>query len=187
MPNWCSNTLEVTDSNEPFNKLVAKYLSQENGEDMLDFEKVIPYPKCLKESNSLWEFNKDEKTPWEERNKLIEEAKKNNIKECGFESWYEWCVENWGTKWNSCDGNVTEYGAFFMTAWSPPIPVIRELSTLIKHDLRLIYIEEGCGFCGEYIAKADGSVIDNYYESVNDAPQDLLDELGYEPWEDEEE
>jgi hypothetical protein len=30
-----------------------------------------------------------------------------------------WCV--WGTKWNSYDGNVTDEGISFNTAWSPPV------------------------------------------------------------------
>jgi hypothetical protein len=45
---------------------------------------------------------------------------------------YAWCVKNWGTKWNSCHGDVSQpkpteliYG--FSTAWSPCNPVIEKL------------------------------------------------------------
>ena len=43
------------------------------------------------------------------------------------EDWYEWRVQNWGTKWD-VDGNVDVskiddnlYRLYFTTAWSPPI------------------------------------------------------------------
>lgn len=183
MPNWCNNNLTVVDRlTKTFEKTFKDYLSKdEHGDFLLDFEKVIPYPKCIKESNQLWEFSKDDKMSADERGKLIEEAKKKNTKECGFESWYEWCVQKWGTKWNCCDPTLTEDGITFTTAWSPPIPVIVELAKLTKTNLRLTYIEEGCGFCGELLANADGTFTDNCYE-IPKAPQDLLDELGYEEW-----
>ncbi len=52
----------------------------------------------------------------------------------GAPTWYEWCIRNWGTKWNACgydDG--TDYGTnckalCFKTAWNAPIPVIEELA-----------------------------------------------------------
>ena len=48
-----------------------------------------------------------------------------NIEKHGFQSWYEWSIANWGTKWNACavvihncdDDFVSIY---FETAWSPP-------------------------------------------------------------------
>lgn len=43
------------------------------------------------------------------------------------EDWYEWRLQNWGTKWD-VDGNVDVnkldddlYRLYFTTAWSPPI------------------------------------------------------------------
>lgn len=42
----------------------------------------------------------------------------------GVPNWYDWRLENWGTKWNVTDG-TTDVGeesihATFETAWSPP-------------------------------------------------------------------
>lgn len=96
--------------------------------------------------------------------------------------WYDWCVSNWGTKWNADTYNVSDEGISLGTAWSPPMPVIAELAKLVQKDLRLIYIEEGMGFCGEFLANSDGSTEDNCYD-ISDAPEDLLNELGYEEWE----
>lgn len=55
------------------------------------------------------------------------------LRETGHESWYEWCNEKWGTKWNAYSCTVVEHkegaSAFkFETAWSPPIPVFKELA-----------------------------------------------------------
>jgi len=95
-----------------------------------------------------------------------------NMTKYGHMSWYSWCVENWGTKWDagsvSCDttvGNMellasaqdtspVEITYTFDTAWSPPTPVIAKLSELyptvsITHS----YIEEGCVFAGESCTK----------------------------------
>ncbi len=88
-----------------------------------------------------------------------------------------WRNGNWGTKWNSYDGNVTEEGIGFNTAWSPPTLVIAELAKKIKKPLRLIYDEPNMDFCGEVLAQADGSYTDNCYSPRTDAPDDLRDDL----------
>ena len=45
-------------------------------------------------------------------------------------TWYEWCNENWGTKWNSCDNNsdLEARTIIFSTAWSCPIPIVIALA-----------------------------------------------------------
>jgi hypothetical protein len=45
---------------------------------------------------------------------------------------YEWCVKNWGTKWNSCHADISidepkKLCYNFSTAWSPCNPVIEKL------------------------------------------------------------
>lgn len=73
--------------------------------------------------------------------------------------WYKWCIEHWGTKWNSSDVAILDEHSWeegevtfvFQTAWSPPIPVIQKLSkdnptVTISHK----FVEEGMGFYGTY-------------------------------------
>jgi len=55
------------------------------------------------------------------------------LRETGHESWYEWCNEHWGTKWNAYSCRAIEHKdgvsvVTFETAWSPPTPVLRELA-----------------------------------------------------------
>jgi len=104
----------------------------------------------------------------------------------------EWNRENWGTKWGCMDGFVQDVGGiYFNTAWSPACPIVLELSKLIGESLRLTYLEEGMGFCGEFIAHPDGKYEDKVYDDLDDVPDDLRDELGlndrdYDEEEDEE-
>ena len=54
-----------------------------------------------------------------------------NIKNYGAPDWYDWCIENWGTKWNAYDIEACEDNQFkFCTAWSAPHPILRKLSEL---------------------------------------------------------
>lgn len=68
----------------------------------------------------------EERSLTPERAKELEKMRAN-IKVYGQPTWYEWSIENWGTKWNayncSLDGNRLQ----FDTAWSHPVPIMREL------------------------------------------------------------
>jgi hypothetical protein len=152
MPNDCYNYLEAPDGDV---SLLADYISTAKSaysdypDVHLDFQKILPMPKELEGTTA----------PSDGPN------------------WYNWCLANWGTKWNSYDGNVTESGISFNTAWAPPVPVIVELSKQIGKPLRLIYDEPGMNFCGEVLAEPDGSFVDNCYEDRMTAPDHLKDDL----------
>ena len=152
MPNDCYNYLEAPDGDL---SLIVDYFSTARRsysplpEVFLDFEKILPMPEELRGT----------------------EAPTDNP------NWYDWCCENWGTKWNSYDGNVTDDGIGFNTAWSPPSPVITALSKQIGKPLRLIYDESGMDFCGEVLAQPDGTYVDNCYSPRSDAPAELKDDL----------
>ena len=158
MPNHCYNYLEAPEGDV---SIIADFFSTRKDEfsdlpeTFLDFEKIIPMPEELKGT----------------------EAPKDQP------NWYDWAVGNWGTKWNSYEGNVTENGIGFSTAWAPPTPVIVELSKKIGKPLRMTYDESGMDFCGELLAYPDGTYEDNCYSLRSDAPDELREEL----WIDDEE
>ena len=195
MPNHCTNILSLVDSNKDIQKVLKPYVKKEKTEKgevysypryFLDFEKIIPMPKGIKltaKYSSMGNLTK-KRTPLQQKNwdKKIKALEEKNIAEYGIKSWYDWSVENWGTKWNSYDGQwgYDDANCFsFLTAWSPPLPVIRELSKLCKCALRLSYLDEGSMFVGVYNVDPDGNQSDECYQNVEDAPQDLLDEVGY--------
>ena len=100
----------------------------------------------------------------------------------------DWHTENWGTKWGCRDGFVNDNGGYwFSTAWSPACPIVLELSKLIGQSLRHTYLEEGMGFCGEFIANPDGTYSDKVYDDLENVPDDLKEELGLNDREDEDE
>ena len=82
-----------------------------------------------------------------------------NIHKYGFKTWYDWSCRYWGTKWNASEAKVTAYIAGddtaiirFQTAWSPPKPVICDLSKQYPDlTIRCEYADEDIGSnCGIY-------------------------------------
>jgi len=146
---------------------------------MIESEKDIlnvlnPYLKCM--GDNEYEFDFQKIIPMDE--KLLE----------GGNEWYNWRVENWGTKWNGYDGSFTDDFTIFSfdTAWAPPLPIIKKLAEITGETFILEYIEEGMGFCGRYTAGQDGDY-DEFYNDIRSAPSRLLDALGYVDYEEEEE
>ena len=103
------------------------------------------------------------------------------------EGWYEWNVENWGTKWN-CDAqdwmkieNPSEDQAsvtfWFDSAWAPPIALYEHIELNSPLNVKASYNECGMGFVGEFV---DGS--DDYYEYENLEDLDELPEHLVEEW-----
>ena len=111
------------------------------------------------------------------------------------DGWYDWAVENWGTKWDideefmnvSDDINDKEICFGFDTAWSPPMGVIESLSEKFPEDHFLLqYLEMGVGFGGE-ARFSDGSCVDSEFGDDNEEYAKFAQELfGHEPYEDEE-
>ena len=61
---------------------------------------------------------------------------------------YDWCVENWGTKWDifdivhaSLEGDTLTIS--FSTAWSPPIPAVEKAADTYGFVWTLSWLEEG--------------------------------------------
>lgn len=168
MPNYCTNTLMLNeDSNDSILEVIKPYLN-ESGH--LSLELIRPIPDELKGTTSPTPKDIDPK------------VQKMLVEKYGHDNWYDWCVDNWGTKWDCDVYHSDEKGIGFSTAWSPPIGAIKTLAILTGRDFRLTYVEEGMDFCGEYFAYK------NYLEnvdceySIEDAPDALKEELLGESW-----
>jgi hypothetical protein len=90
------------------------------------------------------------------------------------EGWYEWRIENWGTKWDICEShsfmlnrNGTSGDGGFSTAWSPPIELLQKLEA-IGYEVECAYLETGIGFGGVYAAGEDDETGDIYTLFEND-------------------
>ena len=84
------------------------------------------------------------------------------------QGWYQWCLDNWGTKWDMVE-LTSEYDLDYIelsyeTAWTPNIPFWELISarfpelTMVHH-----YREDGIGFAG--VAKYQGGNCDDQFIS----------------------
>jgi hypothetical protein len=77
----------------------------------------------------------------------------------GKNNWYDWSIENWGTKWEiSSDGDTAELEngmltMMFRSAWSPPVQAISK----IKLPFELYFWESGAGYMGQLIKDSKSS------------------------------
>jgi hypothetical protein len=94
--------------------------------------------------------------------------------------WYDWRIENWGTKWDvynaTCDRmDANTLVLRFDTAWSPPMPVYEKLTDM-GFEVTARYLDEGWMFIGEY-TDGDDWCTQDVENVVNDYPE-LDDEFG---------
>ena len=114
------------------------------------------------------------------------------------DDWYNWNVNNWGTKWDfgadpaeSLGLKATRVGnqitASFDSAWSPPVGLYEKLVKL-GYNVRATYWEPGMAFCGIWDNGYDNYIdyggIDNPEDSI---PVALWNEYHMDEFFDEEE
>lgn len=145
MPNWCSNHVIITHEDPAMIKRL--YDAGQRGEL---FNEFVPVPQQLRETVADGKENPD------------------NIKNHGYSSWYDFCVSEWGTKWDVSDVDfyleeensvAHSVNGGFMTAWGPPIEFYRKLDKM-GFQIDAEYYEEGMCFCGTY----DNANDDQYFE-----------------------
>lgn len=155
MPNWTTNHVTIKADDENKLKEIKEFVKSETS--YFDFDKIVPMPQHSEK------FFRDGNLGEEEKNKY------------GKNNWYDWSVENWGTKWNSCDATFVdiieindnfELNFYFQTAWNPPIPVIKALAEKFNVKVTCVYNDENIGYdCGKIIFNEKGGVIEDiYYE-----------------------
>ena len=152
MPNWCNDNDQVT--NKDAAKIDARVKVLESNGDV--FNHISPMPEELRQTTA----------PNTTESAVLMREK------YGYSDWYDWAVNNWGTKWDADvhswerDGDNDVYISF-NTAWAPPIELYDKM-TAEGWEVNGTYCEEGMCFVGEYI---DG--IENYYE-YGDATSDTI-------------
>ena len=134
MPNWCNNSINISGSTETIKTLWDE--ANKEGSGLLNAMK--PMPKELEGTTSP---SPREGTP----QPLVD----------GYDNWYSWRVDNWGTKWEV--GEVDYYDADddgyvqweFCTAWGPPEGACEKLRELFPDvSISWFYDEPGCELAG---------------------------------------
>jgi hypothetical protein len=170
MPNWCGNTVILRHEDPTMIKRAEDAFAR--GEFLNEF---VPVPDDLKiVAGSVGDPDEQAK---------LEAQTKANVERHGYGNWYDWCVNEWGTKWDVGDSQgindvqSNELVLYFDSAWAPPIRAYEKLEDLGFY-VYATYYESGCAFCGIYDEHGDEgydlSGMDS--QDVRDAIPSELDE-----------
>ncbi len=192
MPNHVEGLIRIMGTKEDVNA-VMEFVK--DGENIISANKVIPYPEKFKKMDEEYHLrygNWDSVTP--EQKERAEADRKNGvyIKDGYNSGGYEWCCENWGTKWDFYDIGVSDVskmhdGKFLVeylvyTAWAPAIPVMIALSKKFP-NVTIEYWFEDEGWCypaGRATIK-DGYSSEQVWEDI-DAWKKMEIFEAYEDW-----
>ena len=157
------------------------------------------------------EFNNDdvaEVAKLEAHLKFLDEKKSDDNIEAGLfgyflprpddqeESWYDWNISNWGTKWEASiysweklNDNCIKIN--FDTAWAPPTILYEFLAGNTEWYVVASYYEPGMAFVGSNIGGYDDYYNIDGLDSLDGIPEILVDEYNIreqmEEWEEENE
>ena len=168
MPNWCNNSLIVTGDQATIDDFKSKtVVVKENGYEEFTMDILYPCPPELLEMTSpvMWRGEKDDVEGKAAHEKYVAELEGKY----GHTDWYNWRVENWGTKWDAAEASIMEEDGQFVvhynTAWAPNSMWVHYVSTLYPTlEFRLTYEEPGVGFCGCYVVKNGGEDFESLEE-----------------------
>ena len=162
MPNWCSNNLVLTHEDPAMIK--RAYDALERGEFLQEF---IPVPQELKDTVSGFHGDPDEQAK-------LEAQTKSNVEQFGYGNWYDYCVGEWGTKWDVGEQGCSDIHpegrmlhTSFDSAWSPPINAYEKLVDM-GFGVEAMYHEGGMGYAGTW---SDG--VDDYCDLSGMSADDI--------------
>jgi hypothetical protein len=168
MPNWCNNTLELQHDDPAM--IVRAKAAFKDGKFLNEF---VPVPDDLHiVAGSVGPKGSPEQNELELKEEL------NRITH-GYSTWYDFCVNEWGTKWDvggddyndPIDESPNKVIMSFDSAWAPPCAAMDKLMDL-GFSVRLYYYEPGMCFAGIY--SEDG---DDYYDLSNLSSEQAKEEL----------
>jgi hypothetical protein len=162
MPNWCNNVVEI--GHEDPAKLKA-LVEAYNDAKFCSF--AIPVPASL---NIVAGRVGDDADP---KQIELEAQEKSNLEVHGYSNWYDFCVNEWGTKWDvGGDGDRIELEEGqdnttldFDSAWAPPLGVYQALMEQ-GFSVRAYFYESGMCFAGIFDENGE-----DFYE-LNDMRSD---------------
>ena len=167
MPNWCNNTLEITHEDPAMMARVKQAFA-----DGRLLDEFVPVPKSLHIVAGRVGDDTDPKQI------ALEAQEKANLEAHGYTTWYDFCVNEWGTKWDVGGNDYNEPQEIpnglvmsFDSAWSPPVAAMEKFQDL-GFSVRLYYYEPGMCFAGIYDENGD-----DYYELGGMNSEQVKEEL----------
>lgn len=168
MPNWCNNGITLSHNDPEMIQRAAKSLAE--GEFLNEF---IPVPASLHIVSGRVGDATDPKQI------ELEAQEAANLEAHGYKTWYDYCVNEWGTKWDIQSDSVeilSEHSVTgsFDSAWAPPIAAYEKLTDL-GFTITAYYYEPGMGFVGKW---DDG--VDEFYEYGGETSATVREAIGEE-------
>ena len=125
MPNWCYNRVSVYSENtDQVTELFDIFNNPE------PFNALIPSPKWSETPNEDGELPVIEEHK-DSDGKVLFTTHKFPKSGKTDDRWYDWQIQNWGTKWEPAEVDVEqcdeELEITFNTAWSPPEDICRAI------------------------------------------------------------
>ncbi len=149
MPNWCDNTLILS---HPDKSMIKRAVKAFNKGGLL--HEFIPVPKALSETIAGSYGDNDKQA-------ALEAAMAYNLATYGYSNWYDFCIGEWGTKWDvgGNGGSVNKVDdtcivLHFESAWAPPTQAYYKLVEL-GFDVEAKYYEPGAAFVGWFFDGTD--------------------------------
>jgi hypothetical protein len=114
---------------------------------------------------------------------LLVAQQEANQKKYGYQDWWSFCVNEWGTKWDigydegednkPYDESETQFTVRYNSAWSPPEAACFKLVAM-GFDITNYYYEPGMGFCGVFKDGADTTY------GTGQAPEEIQEQFGFD-------
>lgn len=154
MPNWCANSLKLVATTPDSEKKLAEIVQElarakTAGESAGIFNLIKPVPEALLITAGSFGDTVEQAA--------LKKAEQENLKTYGYKHWYDYCIAEWGTKWDmnnqyedepyTIEGNRVTM--VFDTAWSPPMEIYYALEEM-GFEVEATYVEQGVGYIGYY-------------------------------------
>jgi hypothetical protein len=150
MPNWCNNYLEL-EHDDP--AMITR--AQKAFADAKLLNEFVPVPESLHIVSGRVGDDSDEAQI------KLEEDTKRNLEVHGYANWYDYCVNEWGTKWDvggegdqATVHSPNSISMNFDSAWAPPIAAMEKFQDL-GFRVKLVYWESGMCYCGLFDENGD--------------------------------
>ena len=177
MPNWVYNVVKVMGNDK---EAIVEFLKQHIKDNLFDFNTIIPEPEDEQSCPREYNFNKN-------NGRFGGKGTLESTPDREWFNWYDWRIDNWGTKWNSGGGQYFDYDGIlksegyieiaihFQTAWSMPMPVLKKL--LEMHPelyVTVEYYSTENGECGGLYVGFDNEGIIHYRWKLDDYFEETL-------------
>lgn len=167
MPNWVNNTMIVTGSVPQLTRFTGQAIYVK-GEKQVPFviSSFLPCPEGLTKVaypvRIITEEQYKAQNPEDPIQGITIKKQSQLIKKYGYDNWYDWCINNWGTRSDvvNCtisagylskvnriingesEGNITYR---FDTAWNPPIEALTFISKKFPKLTFMLNYKDECG------------------------------------------